>query len=113
MEVDRYTHEDRIIILLFSIYGVILYLGHFNLVSELIGLVFAVLSLYEAFVTLYYCRNYLETVASYFIGFTGEIGIYEVLYYSFRNFYWDLYFLLFLIIGIYINIKSFKYANKC
>lgn len=113
MKVDRYTHEDRIIILIFSIYGVILYLGHFNLVSRLIGLVFAVLSIYETVVTLYYCRNYLETVASYFIGFVGEIGVYEVLYYSFRNFYWDLYFLLFLIIGVYVNIKAFRYASKC
>jgi len=113
MKVDRYTHEDRIIILIFSIYGVILYLGHFNLVSRLIGLVFAVLSIYETVVTLYYCRNYLETVSSYFIGFVGEIGVYEVLYYSFRNFYWDLYFLLFLIIGVYVNIKAFRYASKC
>jgi len=113
MKADRYTHEDRIIILLFTIYGVILYLGHFDLLSRLIGLVFAVLVIYETVVTLYYCRNYLETAESYFVGFFGEIGTYEVLYYSFRNFYWDLYFLLFLIIGIYVNIKAFKYASRC
>ena len=113
MKVDRYTHEDRIIILLFSIYGIILYFGHFSLLSRLIGIAFAILVIYETVVTLYYCRNYFETVTSYFVGFTGEIGTYEVLCYSFNNFYWDLYFLLFLIIGVYINIKAFKYASRC
>ena len=105
----RFTHEDRFIMGLFPLLAVILISSNSAIIDILMSVIIFGWIIYEALVTVHFCKNYIETVESISIGFVGFLGVLWL-----DKFPSGIILLaIYLVEGIYINVKSLKYARSC
>jgi len=109
----NFTHENRFVIGLFALLGVILSLSNNVDFNRLMILVFTIWTLYESVFSIEERHNYFETVLSYILGLSGMLST-EILVTHFvvhNNYTFDtktvfalFIFILYVINGMYINL---------
>jgi len=106
---ERFTHEDRFIMALFPLLAVILISSKYTVIDILMTLIIMGWIIYEALITIRFCKNYIETVESIMIGFVGFLGVINIDKFPSGV----ILLVIYVIEGIYINMKSLKYARSC
>jgi len=106
---QRFTHEDRFIMGLFPLLSVILISSKSAIIDIVMTVIIFGWIIYETLITVHFCKNYIETVESIFIGFTGFLGVLCLDKFPFGI----ILLVIYVIEGIYINAKSLKYARSC
>jgi len=109
----NFTHENRFVIGLLALLGVILSLSNNVDFNRLMILVFTIWTLYESVFSIEERHNYFETVLSYILGLSGMLST-EILVTHFvvhNNYTFDtktvfalFIFILYVINGMYINL---------
>jgi len=109
----NFTHENRFVIGLLALLGVILSLSNNVDFNRLMILVFTIWTLYESVFSIKQRHNYFETVLSYILGLSGMLST-EILVTHFvvhNNYTFDtktvfalFIFILYVINGMYINL---------
>lgn len=113
MNTVNFTHENRFVIGLLALLGVILSLSNNVDFNRLMILVFTIWTLYESVFSIEERHNYFETVLSYILGLSGMLST-EILVTHFvvhNNYTFDtktvfalFIFILYVINGMYINL---------
>ncbi len=113
MNTVNFTHENRFVIGLFALLGVILSLSNNVDFNKLMILVFTIWTLYESVLSIEERHNYFETVLSYILGLSGMLST-EILVTHFvvhNDYTFDtkiifalFVFMLYVINGMYINL---------
>lgn len=113
MNTVNFTHENRFVIGLLALLGVILSLSNNVDFNRLMILVFTIWTLYESVFSIEERHNYFETVLSYILGLSGMLST-EILVTHFvvhNDYTFDtktifalFVFMLYVINGMYINL---------
>ena len=113
MKLLNFTHENRFVVGLLPLLGVILAFSNNTQFDKLIVLIFVIWTSYESILSIEERHNYFETVLSYILGLSGMVSS-EVLVRHFvihNDYTFDIkiilalfVFALYVINGIYINL---------